>query len=115
MYPAHFYNAVKQKANPVKPWPLMDQLISIHTEERLFLGAAPKTIVDCHKQISLILGYSASSYAANRRHDKMTVSKNGPRGLKETSILGDIFHEGLAADSNGNIVRFSVFSPRDGD
>jgi hypothetical protein len=105
MYPAHFYNALTQKANPIQhPWPMMDQVISIHTEERLFLGAAPKTIVDCHKQICLILGYSASSFAANRRQTKPAVSKNGPRGLKETSILGELFHDGLAADSNGNIV-----------
>jgi len=84
---------------------MMDEVISIHTEERLFLGAAPKTIVDCHKQICLILGYSASSFAANRRQAKPVVSKNGPRGLKETSVLGEMFHEGLAVDSNGNMVR----------
>jgi hypothetical protein len=98
MYPAHFYNALRQKTNPVQLWPMMDQVIAIHTEERIFLGTVPKTVVDSFKQVSLILGYSASQFASNRRDHRPTVSKNGPRGLKETSVLGELFREGLSID-----------------
>ena len=100
MYPAHFYNALRQKASPVQSWPMMDQVISIHSEKRLFLGAAPKTIFDSFKQVSLILGYSALQFASNRRDHKAAISKNGPRGLEETSVLGELFRVGLASDGS---------------
>lgn len=53
IYPAQFYNALRQKANPISPWPLMDQVIEIHGEDRVFVGTKPKTLVDCFKQICL--------------------------------------------------------------
>ncbi|KAL2069448.1 hypothetical protein VTL71DRAFT_14127 [Oculimacula yallundae] len=97
-YTAHLYNALHQKSNPVKPWPLMDQAITIHTEAQLFLGEAPKTIEDSCKQIFLMLGYSATMFAKNRRTiktAKLDVSKAGPRPLKNPSMLSDFFQTGL--------------------
>ena len=47
-----------------------------------------------------MLGYSAEQFARNRRSFKPVVSKNGPRGLKETSPLGEIFRDGLASDGS---------------
>ncbi|CZR66882.1 uncharacterized protein PAC_16783 [Phialocephala subalpina] len=96
-YPAQFYMAVRNQDSSIQSWPGMDKAISIHTEERIFLGAAPKTIQESFKQTALILGYSASNFAPNRRQRGPTAhSKTGPRGLKSTTILGDFFGEGLA-------------------
>lgn len=99
-YPAHFYNALKQQDKIITPWPLIRQLIAIHHEERIFLGARPKNIQDCGKQVSLILGYSPEQFARNRRTAKPVLSKNGPRGLRNPSILGEFFREGLSFDGS---------------
>lgn len=101
IYPAHLYNALRRKTKPIEPWPLMEQVISLHSESRVFIGAQPKTIGDCFKQVCLMLGYSAEQYARNRRKLKPVISKNGPRGLKDTSPLGELFRDGLA--NNGSM------------
>jgi hypothetical protein len=95
IFPAHFYNALRQKQNPIDPWPLMDQVIALHGEDRMFVGAKPTTIVDCWKQMCLTLGVSTENFARNRRNPKLVASKNGPRGLKDTSTMNEIFYKGL--------------------
>jgi hypothetical protein len=95
IYPAQFYNSLRQKSNPIGPWLLMDQVIAIHGEDRIFVGAKPTTLVDCFKQIILTLGVSAESFARSQRKRKLVVSKKGPRGLKETSAMNEIFKEEL--------------------
>jgi hypothetical protein len=95
IFVAQFYNALRKKTDPVQPWPLMEQAISLHTEKHIFVGAAPENINDSWKQTCLMLGYSASSFAQNRRQMKLAASKMGPRGLKDTSILGELFRKGL--------------------
>jgi hypothetical protein len=98
IFPAHFYNALQQKPNPVRSWANMDRLISLHTPERVFVGARPTTMVNCFKQVCLMLGQSVTDFAANRRRraGPPTVSKNGPRGLKDTSPICEIFRQGLS-------------------
>lgn len=100
VFPAHFYNALRQKPNSIKPWPMMDEVIALHGEDRVFVGGPPKTILDSWKQICLMLGYSPQQYAKNRRSFKPVVSKNGPRGLKETSPIFEIFHEVLRGNGS---------------
>ena len=95
IFVAQFYNALRKKTDPVQPWPLMEQAISLHTEKQIFVGAAPENINDSWKQTCLMLGYSASSFAQNRRQMKLAASKMGPRGLKDTSILSELFRKGL--------------------
>lgn len=97
VYPAHFYNALRQKVNPVKHWPLMDEVLAIHTEEQIFLGHVPTSSQECFRQASLTLGYSATIFAANRRQkiNKIPVSKAGPRGLKPTTVLTSFFKQGV--------------------
>jgi hypothetical protein len=99
IYPAHFYNALRQQTQPA-PWSLMDEVIALHGEDRIFVGGRPTTILDCYKQVSLVLGYSVEQFAKNRRSKKTVVSKNGPRGLKVSSPLGEIFRHGLAYDGS---------------
>ncbi|TVY87900.1 hypothetical protein LAWI1_G008034 [Lachnellula willkommii] len=99
-YPAHFYNALQQQEKSITPWPLIEQLIAIHHEERIFLGGRPRNIQDCAKQVSLVLGYSPEQFARNRRTSKPVLSKNGPRGLKNSSVLGEFFRQGLPFDGS---------------
>ena len=99
IYPAHFYNALHQQTQPAK-WPLIDKLIALHGEDRVFVGGRPTTILDSYKQVCLVLGYSAEQFAKNRRSKKTVVSKNGPRGLNVSSPLGEIFRVGLASDGS---------------
>ena len=87
IYPAHFYNALRQETQPA-PWPLMDKVIGLHGEGRVFVGGRPTTILDCYKQVCLVLGYSIEQFAKNRRSKKIVVSKNGPRGLNVSSPTG---------------------------
>lgn len=105
-YPVQFYNALRHKESPVKRWPKLERAIALHTKERLFIGAAPKTIQESFKQVCLILGYSAASFAPNRWRKAPEPSKNGPRGLKDTTILGDFFQADLSGQDG------SVFSLR---
>ena len=98
IYPAHLYNALRQKKNPINPWPLMEEVISIHGAERIFVGARPIAMLDCFKQVSMLLGYSASQWAMNRRNYKTVMSKNGSRGLKHPFPLGVIFRDGLESE-----------------
>lgn len=97
IHPAHLYQAIKHNESvKVSLWPLMDDVIKIHGEDRIFVGGKPDNIIDSFKQISLVLGYSSENFSANRRSGSTIISKNGPRGLKNTSALSEIFRRGLA-------------------
>ncbi|RFU35703.1 hypothetical protein B7463_g727, partial [Scytalidium lignicola] len=98
IYVAQFYNALRQKTDPIQPWPLMDEVISIHTEEKIFIGTAPKNVKDSFKQACLLLGVSPTQFARNRRENILAVSRNGPRGLEPASVLGDLFQSNFQMD-----------------
>ncbi|KAG4433195.1 hypothetical protein IFR05_011330 [Cadophora sp. M221] len=95
IYPAHFYNALKQNDPSCASWPLIDEVIALHGAQRIFVGGTPSTMKDCFKQICIMLGYSPTQFAKNRRNLNPVVSKNGPRGLKETSPITELFYKGL--------------------
>ena len=78
----------------------MDVVIALHGEDRVFIGGRPSTILDCYKRVCLVLGYSVEPFTKNRRSKKRVISKNGPRGLKDSSLLGEIFRAGLASDGS---------------
>jgi len=97
-YPAQLYMALRTMPTPARQvWTGMDHVISVHTEERLFIGSAPKTIEESWSQSLLMQGYSASVFAKNRRQGRkgpLPLSKAGPRGLKETSTFVKLFRPG---------------------
>lgn len=95
IYPAHFYNALKQNDPSCASWPMIDEVIALHGAERIFVGGRPTTMNECFKHICLMLGYSPAQFAKNRRNPKAVASKNGPRGLKETSPITKLFYRGL--------------------
>jgi hypothetical protein len=95
VFPAHLYNALQQKPNPVSSWPAMESLINLHTPESVFIGGRPKTIDSCLKQIRLSFGHSVVEFAANQRRGarELAISKDGQRDLGETAPLCKFFHE----------------------
>ncbi|KAE9369320.1 hypothetical protein N431DRAFT_413162 [Stipitochalara longipes BDJ] len=108
IFPAHFYNSMRQLEEPVRSWHLMDELISLHGEDKVFIGAKPTTIVDCWKQFCLTLGVSAENFARNRRNTKLVASKKGPRGLKEISLLNELFYQGLREEGEMNLTLHGI-------
>ncbi|KAF7186234.1 hypothetical protein HII31_12476, partial [Pseudocercospora fuligena] len=94
IYPAHIYNAAKQSADLDSAWPDMDYLISVHSPQRIFVGAPPTDAAEYLKRFLLAMGASASNFARNRRPGGRALivpSKKGPRGLKTTSPVKDVF------------------------
>ncbi|PQE07346.1 Ank-repeat mbp1 protein [Rutstroemia sp. NJR-2017a WRK4] len=85
VFPAQLYNALQQKTNPVSFWPAMEDLINLHTPERIFLGARPQTIDSCFKQIHLMFGHSVTDFAANQRQTgrRTVASKDRVKHLED--------------------------------
>jgi hypothetical protein len=82
----------------------MEEVIAVHGEECVFIGTRPISIVDCYKQVHLMLGFSASQWAKNRQNHKAVLSKYGYRELKNPSPLGEFFRNGLVSDSTASTV-----------
>ncbi|WPG97910.1 Hypothetical protein R9X50_00069300 [Acrodontium crateriforme] len=96
IYPAHLYNACENSAGLGKQWPDMDFVISVHSKTRIFVGAPPTGPQEYWKRFALALGTSATAFARNRRGgtaERIPESKKGPRGLKTTSPVRDIFRD----------------------
>jgi hypothetical protein len=113
IYPIHLYNACQHSGGLDREWEDAEYIYQLHTPQRLFVGAPPTEPQDYHKRIQLMLGASAQSFAANRRQggkkNEVIQSKKGPRGLKTTSPVREIFQlrcsggDKNAALSRGNI------------
>ncbi|KAK5125541.1 hypothetical protein LTR85_000652 [Meristemomyces frigidus] len=94
LYPAHLYNAARQSADLDAEWKDMEYILSVHSLQRIFVGAPPSDPQEYLKRFLLTLGASASNFARNRRPGGRALiveSKKGPRGLKTTSPVKDIF------------------------
>ncbi len=108
MLPAHLYNVLKQEINLVESWPLLDNAIAIHTEERLFVGQTPKTLDASMKQVMLILGCSPVTFARDRRSRGYVMSKKGPRELKGTTVLNNSFKRYFDLDGSQDFTIHNV-------
>jgi hypothetical protein len=101
----HLYNAVKQESSPDNfyPWEDVEAVMSIQGKERIFIGDYPSTTDEYIKRFCLVMGYSASMFASNRREGRNTVqtqtpaSRRGPRQMTATSAIADIFMDQYAA------------------
>ncbi|KAF2172731.1 hypothetical protein M409DRAFT_49268 [Zasmidium cellare ATCC 36951] len=96
IYPAHLYNAARHSASLESDWKDMDYIISLHSPQRIFVGAPPTEAIEYLKRFVLALGASATNFARNRRtggRSLIVESKKGPRGLKTTTPVKDVFHD----------------------
>lgn len=107
IYPAHLYNAARQSAHLEATWADIDYMISVHSPQRIFVGVPPSEPSEYLKRFLLALGASASNFARNRRpggRALLVESKKGPRGLKTTSPVKDIFRDKYVYGKTGSAV-----------
>lgn len=76
----------------------MDQVTALHGEERVFIGSVPEKMIDCHKQIYLMLGILGHMFALNRRVGGVAHLRCGPRSLGNSFPIDELFRQGLAQD-----------------
>jgi hypothetical protein len=95
----HLYNAVKHESpNQEFPvWEDLEAVINIHGKNRIFIGDYPCDPEHYFKRFCLVMGWSASMLASNRREGRNTIqsqtpaSNRGPREMIATSAVTKIF------------------------
>lgn len=95
----HLYNATKQESpvDSFPPWQDIEAIFKIQGKERIFVGDYPTFTDEYIKRFCLVMGYSASMFAPNRRGGRNTpltqtpASKRGPRQMTATSAVADVF------------------------
>ena len=115
LYPAHLYNACQKSAGMDAEWRDMEYIFGVHSSRRLFVGAPPSEASDYLKRFVYALGGGATTFARNRVAGRSLIvhSKKGPRGLKTTTPVRDIFEPRYikgeqAVLSKGNLVAMSA-------
>lgn len=93
IFPAHLYNGLRHLKGSISPWPLIEELIVTHKEDRVFIGRRPQNLEDCYIQILLVAGYSAHNFVPHRRRQTVKWSRNNVRRLENPSSIGQILHE----------------------
>ncbi|KAL8868404.1 MAG: hypothetical protein Q9174_005015, partial [Haloplaca sp. 1 TL-2023] len=92
MYTAHLYNALRFEKLMGTGWKDMEFVISLQSQEALFVGDAPRTLEDYLKRYLLSMGYSATNFASNRRPGaSATASSRGPRGMAQLGRVCKLF------------------------
>ena len=91
MCTAHLYNAVVQESACKANWPAMSELVSIHSEEKIFVGEHPTNAEGYLKHYLLCMGQSVSALSENSRNKGLKSSKKGPRTLAPDSPVSQIF------------------------
>jgi hypothetical protein len=104
---AHLYNAVQGGRTQAMAWRDMDVVLAFQNSKTFFIGKAPVDADECLKRFALALGASAGNLAKSTRKKKgLTLSKRGPKGLKELGPILQTF-KGRLCDGNGqNDIRF---------
>jgi hypothetical protein len=98
---AHLYNAVQEGKTQEMMWRDMDVVLAFQDSKTFFIGEAPVAADECLKRFALALGASAANLAKSTRKKKgLTLSKRGPKGLKELGPILQTF-KGRLCDSNG--------------
>jgi hypothetical protein len=90
---AHLYNAARQSNLLAISWPDMDYIISVHTNQRIFVGGPPTEPEDFFKRFQLVLGASVLNFARNRRAIRPQESSKDARSrrLRKSMPIHDIF------------------------
>ncbi|KAL4866934.1 hypothetical protein BDV12DRAFT_172098 [Aspergillus spectabilis] len=92
MYSAHLYNALRQEKLLSKQWADLDLVLSWH--EEIFVGEPPQNPEDYLKRYILGVGYSAASFARNRRQTgRLPESKTGPKSIQPAAPVSRMFFD----------------------
>lgn len=90
MYSAHLYNALRHEELLDREWEDMELVMNWHDE--IFVGEPPNKPEDYLKRFNLSMGWSAASYARNRRHTpRLPESKTGPKTMQPQANVSRMF------------------------
>lgn len=84
LYSGHLYNALQREKLISQKWDDMELFYHLQGgRDKFFVGAAPADAADYHKQLCMVMGFSATNFtSANRRNrGKLQTNKAGPRHL----------------------------------
>lgn len=84
---AHLYNAVKNEGLLGELWPDMEELISLHGPDDIFLGQPPRNSAQYLSSYLIVRGFSAQTFATRRLNKKVIKSTKGPRLLKSSELM----------------------------
>ena len=97
----HLYNAVQGGKTQAMMWKDLDIVIGLQEPKTFFIGEAPATPDECLKRFALAMGASAANLARSTRTKRgLTLSKKGPKGLKELGATLQTFRSRIC-DANG--------------
>ncbi|KAH0025827.1 hypothetical protein KCU78_g4593, partial [Aureobasidium melanogenum] len=85
IYCAHLYNALKIQYLTGR-WEDMEVLFKLQGGDRIFMGAAPQSIVDCVKRFNLCRGLSITNSASDRADNegkKLKINPNNRRNVED--------------------------------
>ncbi|KAK4451020.1 hypothetical protein QBC34DRAFT_493496 [Podospora aff. communis PSN243] len=115
LYAGHLYNALETQGliPDDKKWDDMELFFEAQGgRDTFFVGEAPKNAEDFHKQICLVMGFSATSFNPNtntRNKGKLQATKKGPRTLKDQGRVSLLFRNQFApGSSNFNLTADDV-------
>lgn len=90
MYAGHLYNAVRQEKLLNTQW---DHMKLFMLQDNFFVVDRPQAPDKYLKRFVLSLGASASTFAKNKRKQKIEESKKGSRVLEELAPISRMFQE----------------------
>lgn len=98
MYSAHLYNALRKEKLLKGQWIDMNMVMAWHDE--IFVGEPPSRPEDYLKRFSLSMGWSAASYARNRRQSaRLPEAKSGPKTMKPIANVSQMFVDRYCKES----------------
>ncbi|KAI9893136.1 MAG: hypothetical protein M1814_000684 [Vezdaea aestivalis] len=90
LYTAQLYTAVRKESLLNQSWQDMELFLQLHGSKSIFIGEEPQAMADYIKRYLLTMGYSATTFAKNRRKGNAKASDTGPRSLKSVCPVYDI-------------------------
>ncbi|KAB5517513.1 hypothetical protein GE09DRAFT_1158060 [Coniochaeta sp. 2T2.1] len=104
LYTGHLYNAMERQQLISQKWQDMELFYQLQGgRDKFFVGEAPTDPADFHKQLCMMMGFSASNFtkaaAQKRNKGKMTATKAGPRSLNPQARVSSMWLLSLTAAS----------------
>ena len=100
LHTAHLYNAMKVNNPSTEKWDDIEQIISVHGPEKIFIGAAPTQPQAFYRQFALVIGMSAQNFAQARRQSNKTIMSQRPRKkLSISSPVAEIYNSRFTSEA----------------
>ncbi|EGZ77346.1 hypothetical protein NEUTE2DRAFT_162152 [Neurospora tetrasperma FGSC 2509] len=111
LYTGHLYNALcnEDLIDDAAKWDDMDLFYRLQGgKDKFFVGAAPTERDSYHKQLCMMMGFSATSFIASTRNKtrKLVPTKAGPRSLVAQGKVSSMFHNQYRPSMEG--IKLSV-------